>query len=293
MSDEPTPAEEFEKAEDDLAQELTEETGEPVSADDDHEDSEENSDDEGDEPDTGDEADADASEVIREPGEPSDGLALRTLDLKNFSLGPTGLTVTGEPTLEEWAGIGELLRTLEHGLQWAVGDWICAGEGRFGEQASQILDHTAWSVRTAAVYRWAASRVPPENRRADLTFSHHLVIADLPPDEQRAWLEKAAAPEAAGSEMWSVQRLKREMAVATAKGTVMRYMLVVDCDDESAREKLQRKLERDGFACRCAEATRKRVLRAGKAKRAKKNGKPVVRGRKSGVRGGRRKRGRA
>jgi hypothetical protein len=234
---------------------------------------------------------------IAEPESPdtTGGLALRTLDLQNFKIGPTGLLVTGEPTLEEWAGIGELLRTLEHGLQWAVGDWICAGEGRYGDRAAQILDHTAWSVRTTAIYRWAASRVPPENRRSDLTFSHHLVVADLPVDEQRAWLEKAAQPVEVGEETWSVQRLKREMAVVTAKGTVMRYLLVVDCDNEVSRDKLKTKLERSGLICRTAEATRKRVLKVGKAKRvlikAKKAAPKNGRRKKGGVRGGRRRKG--
>jgi hypothetical protein len=231
-----------------------------------------------------DDIDAAIEESVPETAVLPGGLALRTLDLQNFRLGPTGLVVTGTPTLEEWAGIGELLRTLEHGLQWAIGDWICTGEGQFGDQAAQILDHTAWSVRTTAVYRWAASRVPPENRRTDLTFSHHLVVADLPPEEQRSWLEQAAAAEAATGEPWSVQRLKREMAVASAKGTEMRWLLVVDCDDERARDRLKSQLEKDGHMCRTAEATRKRAIKAGKASR---KAKPVMkasaaRGRKRG-----------
>lgn len=212
-------------------------------------------------------------------------LALRTLDLQNFKVGPTGLTVTGEPTIEEWAGIGELLRTLEYGLQWAIGDWICAGEGKYGDQAAQVLDHTAWSVRTTAVYRWAASRVPAENRRTDLTFSHHLVVADLPPDQQRNWLEQAAAATEALGEPWSVQRLKREMAIASAKGTMMRWLLVVDCNDEKDRSRLQTQLEKGGYVCRTTEATRKRALKAGKATRKSKPSK-LPRGR---VRGGRKR----
>lgn len=258
----------------------------------------------GDEPDDDDAVDEEEGDPIQEDdldvipiaeptgGDTTGGLALRTLDLQNFQVGPTGLLVTGEPTLEEWAGIGELLRTLEHGLQWAIGDWICAGEGRFGDKAAQVLDHTAWSVRTTAVYRWAASRVPPENRRPDLTFSHHVVVAELPPDQQREWLEKAATPEEAGGDPWSIQRLKREMAVASAKGTAMRWLLVVDCDDEAEREKLKKSLEKSGHVCRCAEATRKRALKVGKAARPKLKAKAKVNtGRRTGrVRGGRKRR---
>src|SRR5262245_49562302 len=286
MTDDPltTPVEEYEHADDEA------EAEDIVHADDDREDdADEETDDEIEE--NGDEVDETNSDVVpveEPPTPPTGGLALRTLNLQNFQLGPTGLRVTGEPTLDDWAGIGELLRTFEHGLQWAIGDWINAGEGRFGDKAAQVLGHTAWSVRTTAIYRWAASRVPPENRRVDLTFSHHLVVADMSPQEQRAWLEKAAASGEATGETWSVQRLKREMAVATAKGTSLRYLLVVDCDDEGKREKLQKKLERDGFLCRCAEATRKRALKAGKAVRG--DVKQVVRGRKAGARGGRKRR---
>src|SRR5262245_54733442 len=205
----------------------------PVFAEDDREDeAEDDSDEPQDDEDGADEETFDSDVVPQqEPPTPTDGLSLRTLQLRNFSVGPTGLVVTGEPTLDEWAGIGELLRTLEHGLQWAIGDWICAGEGRFGDQAAQVLDHTAWSVRTTAVYRWIASRVPPENRRPELTFSHHGIVADMAPDEQREWLAKAVGAADVDGEVWSVQRLKREMAVVKAKGTTMRYLLVVDCPD--------------------------------------------------------------
>jgi hypothetical protein len=221
------------------------------------------------------------SPVITDPP-PVDttGLALRSLVLHNVTVGPTGLTVTGPMSLDEWAGIGELLRTLEHGLQWAIGDWICAGEGQFGDKAAQVLDHTAWSVKTTAVYRWAASRVPPENRRTDLTFSHHLVIAELPVEQQREWLERASRGTIGdGSEPWSVERLKREMAVASVKDSTLRYLLVVDCKTEKAREKLKTKLERQGHLCHCTEGTRKKGIKPGQRRKkiGRRSARPIGR----------------
>lgn len=183
------------------------------------------------------------------------------LELTDFTIGPIGLTVKQTPTFESWAGIGDLLRTVERGIQFVIGDWCSVGEREFGERAAQVIDAKSWSASTVTVYRWVAAHVPPENRRTDLSFSHHMAVADCEPEMQREWLAKAADTTVTG-EPWPVAKLKQEVAARTIGGTVT-YLLVVEIPDEQARERLASRLESEGLTCKRAEATRKRAPKAG------------------------------
>ena len=191
----------------------------------------------------------------------TDTLAPRTLDLDWCKIGPTGMTVLATPTFESWAGIGELLRTFDIGIAWAVGDWLNTGEAVFGDKAAQVIDHKAWSESTVTVYRWVAKSVLPENRRADLSHGHHMIVADLPANEQREWLERAA--EGTSGQQWSAPRLKTEMAASSSNMGRLAYLLVTECDDEPQRERLAARLESEGFTCKRSEAARKRPKKAG------------------------------
>ena len=66
--------------------------------------------------------------------------------------------------------------TYEHG-KWEVAQQVWGGDGL---SALREDERCAKSVKSAI-------------RMADLSYSHHLQIADLAPDKQRQWLEKAAS----------------------------------------------------------------------------------------------------
>lgn len=202
--------------------------------------------------------------------EVTDTLTPHALELEHFSLQPTGMVVHGDPTLEEWAALGNVLLTFDHGLQWCIGKWLNYGEAKFGELAAQFIDAKAWSHSTVTTYRWVESKVPPENRRLDLPFAHHQIVADLPVHEQRQWLEKAAT---ASEAPWPVARLKQELAATATRG-VLRYLLVIDCDDETQRERLASRLEGDGYTCKRMEASRTRAAKKAPTARKKRAGRP-------------------
>lgn len=185
--------------------------------------------------------------------------ALRPLELDDFTISATGLIAKGTPTFESWAGIGQLLATMDCGIQFCVGDWLAYGEGTYGEKAAQIVDHGIFAEKTCGVYKWVAKQVPMENRQLlgrPLAFTHHMAVAELPAAEQRMWLEKAAGVNDAGI-TWSVSQLKEEIAAKTV-GSTIRYILIVDCADEAARERLASRLESDGLQVKRTEATTKR-----------------------------------
>jgi hypothetical protein len=94
---------------------------------------------------------------------------------------------------------------------WWVGDAILYGEDCFGEKFSQGVDVTRLSAGTLANIVTVCRRIPSERRRAELSFSHHVVVTHLSPEEQIRWLARAiAGDEGINGERqpWSVSRLR-------------------------------------------------------------------------------------
>lgn len=177
--------------------------------------------------------------------------SLQTISLgDHFEITPKGLVVRGRPSFDAFDALGETLRTLEHSLAFVIGDFFREVENRFGEQASQILDHTGWSESTLRVYRWTATKVSPEDRNEALTFSHHQVVAALPPREQRQWLSQAADGD--GGTPWPVARLKAAVK-ANGDQPVTAWICVALCESERQRDALARELEGRGIRCKASE----------------------------------------
>ena len=90
------------------------------------------------------------------------------------------LVVNGQPGFKEWEGYLKWLYAFaelaETSLQWAIGDALNYGEDNYPEQWTQALceKYVRGSKYNIA---WVARSVPPENRRADLTFHHHRMVA--------------------------------------------------------------------------------------------------------------------
>lgn len=166
---------------------------------------------------------------------------------KEFDITPTGLTIHGTPTLRACGKLLRGLRAVEQGIQFAIGDAIRYIEERFGEQASQVIDsELGWSQSTIDVYRWTAQNVPSENRRPDLSYSHHQAVAKLQPQDQRKWLAQAAGT---GDGAWPVSRLKA--AVKAGEDVVQEswYVLVAVSATEE-RDELTKELEGRGYKCK-------------------------------------------
>lgn len=172
------------------------------------------------------------------------------IEIGGFRVVPTGLQIVGAPTFQAWEAFGKLLNTVEWALQFSVGDWLNYGEDAFGEKAAQAIDAERWDESTIRVYRWTAKNVPPENRRIPpLTFTHHMAVAQLPADEQVAWLEKAAKGN--GEKTWSVAELKRAVKkAATENGALDEWLVVVYCGGQEDQEALVGRLTAEGLRCK-------------------------------------------
>ncbi len=168
---------------------------------------------------------------------------------RGFKAGVNGLDVEGSPTFEAWAETGKMLRVVERGAQFAIGDFLNYGEDRFSERASQVIDASeGWSEKTCSVYRWLASRITKANRRMDrLSVAHHLLVAALTPAKQKHWLTKAAAT---GEDLpWTVARLRAAMRDGEDLPQTAWWCLVL-CESEGDQTTFQQAMEAQGRTCK-------------------------------------------
>lgn len=100
----------------------------------------------------------------------------------------TSLTIDPATPYDNWESIGEQLNQIEGAIQWWIGDWLNFGERKYGEMYAQAVDES--QVRTWQQYKWVANAIE-SSRRRELSFSHHVEVASLEPNEQEYWLEKA------------------------------------------------------------------------------------------------------
>ena len=125
----------------------------------------------------------------------------------------TPMALLLNPVLEydEWSVVGAQLRRVKEFIQFAIGDWLNYGEQHYGEMYAQAASETGLPEETLMVLKSISSRVTPETRIKELTWSHHREVAKFPPEEQTRWLEMAL------KKHWSVRDLKDALKKAAGK----------------------------------------------------------------------------
>ena len=124
-------------------------------------------------------------------------------NLLGASLTPTGLDIPADLPVDNWTAIGKRLGEIRDASAWGLGDWLIFGERVYGEdRVAQAVEVTGRSKSTLLKYRWVADHIPPEERWADLTFTHHEIVARLPLERAFEWLAEAHR------EGWSVEELR-------------------------------------------------------------------------------------
>jgi DNA modification methylase len=129
---------------------------------------------------------------------------------EEFKITEVGLEVTGTPDFEDWMDYGQVLKTLDGtARQFAIGDWIVHGFGHYEHGKWEMVQEVWGSASVLREYERCAKYVKSANRLADLSWTHHLTVADLPDDKQRHWLEQAALNK------WSVSTLRQKISEST------------------------------------------------------------------------------
>lgn len=112
-------------------------------------------------------------------------------------------------TFEAWSRQIAIVGRLGQTTLFLLGDGLHQGAALFGEEYAQVLEATGYAERTISNLMWVAERVPPENRREELSHGHHEAVAALEPHEQAKWLQRAI------DEHWTREELR-----AAIKGEV-------------------------------------------------------------------------
>jgi hypothetical protein len=92
----------------------------------------------------------------------------------------------------EWLATGRRLGALGRGSQWWIGDWVRYGAARWGEKYAEAARVTGYDVASLRNMAWVASCFDASIRNDKLTWSHHVLLAPLEPEQRRLWLERAS-----------------------------------------------------------------------------------------------------
>lgn len=107
------------------------------------------------------------------------------------SLTTVGLTFSTDLQFDEWMSLMETLTRMETAFQFAIGDALIWGEARYGERYSQAMEATGLTYQALANMVWVARKVPIQNRREGLSWTHHRVVASVEPEDQPGLLNMA------------------------------------------------------------------------------------------------------
>jgi hypothetical protein len=106
---------------------------------------------------------------------------------------PTELKLDAGLSETEWSNIGRAITHVESASKWWIGDWLRAGSKAYGKRATFDLARQATGndKQVLWLYSHVASRFEPHRRVAALSFSHHTVVAALPPEVADRLLHEA------------------------------------------------------------------------------------------------------
>lgn len=150
---------------------------------------------------------------------------------------PVGYQAPSNLQPSEWLEAGQTIKAIDRFKNFALGDWMLAGERRFGEMYAQALDEFEWgSYSKVSKIVWVARNVPHENRRADLTWMHHHNVASIPVQDQLMWLAYAADEHLTADELKEAIRASKS---PTQTADAVDRMLAGSDDEPLSRNSIQ------------------------------------------------------
>lgn len=106
-------------------------------------------------------------------------------------LSKTAFVIPDGLAFDEWAEMGHPLIVMAQASMWWIGDWLHYGERNYGETYTQAVEATGYNIKTLQNAMWVADRFPPEERREELSFSHHRAVASLESSPRGELLQRA------------------------------------------------------------------------------------------------------
>lgn len=113
------------------------------------------------------------------------------IKIQGVRLHKTGAEFDASLSFDEWENIGKTLKFFEKSILFWIGDWINYGEMNYHEKYSQALATTGYERQTLENAAWVARSIPISARAENVPFKHHEVVASVPKEHQKRWLERA------------------------------------------------------------------------------------------------------
>ena len=126
------------------------------------------------------------------------------ISIGKFDFLPNAVRVQGRPKLDDWEGPLQFALWCQRASPWWIGDLLNAGDAAFGESFSQVCAGYI-SGDQLQRYESVARRVPARNRRDNLSWSAHAVVARLASEHQRQMLKLAE------DNGWTSEELRRHV----------------------------------------------------------------------------------
>lgn len=115
----------------------------------------------------------------------------RDLLEKHTRFTPVSLELMGDIAFEEWQALLLHVGAVSKASRWWVGDALVYGESCFGEMYSQAINDIGISYSALSNIVYTCKKIPPEERRPELSFTMHQELAHLPKEEREKWLDYA------------------------------------------------------------------------------------------------------
>lgn len=114
---------------------------------------------------------------------------------------PKGLFITYRtPSIEQWFELVEGVLDLGQAHQWSLGDaWI--NRDHLGDEVIDRLRGSRVSLGTMRTYAWVARSWPYDERRDDVHFIHHQILASLDRERRLYWINRCAAEDLTDDEL--------------------------------------------------------------------------------------------
>lgn len=138
---------------------------------------------------------------------PASGEAIGATLPHGALIGKTGLILPDKLTEAEWGEVGLAIAERSSACQWALADWWAFGAHTYRSKTAEALAAKI-TLKPETLMNWGsvARKIPTSRRNEALSFSHHVAVASLDPEEQERFLSKAE------NRKWSVKKL-REMVL--------------------------------------------------------------------------------
>lgn len=96
-------------------------------------------------------------------------------------------------SFDDWTRLGQTLQQMEKSVMWWIGDWLRFGERKYGKTYTQAVEATGYASETCRKARYVAETFESGKRFPDLSWSHHMEVASLPPADRAEVLARAAS----------------------------------------------------------------------------------------------------